>query len=126
MCRVYKKTKCLRAFDRRPPPSREIHQVSMDDANNHGGSLSSSTVQQQQVVQQNMEALGSSSRGAIGTTIGSSPESSSSGGDNNNDGDGGQGSHVTGEAGQMDLDDEALLDWEQIDWFLAKHDFTNE
>ncbi|XP_028795557.1 NAC domain-containing protein 90-like isoform X2 [Neltuma alba] len=102
LCRVYKKSKCLRAFDRRPPPMREM------DANE--GSSSATFHQQVQ-----NPASGSSSR-PIGTA--SSPESSSSG-------DHGQASH-SGEAttGQMDLEDEPLLDWEQIDWFLAKHDST--
>ncbi|KAI9076375.1 hypothetical protein K1719_028477 [Acacia pycnantha] len=113
VCRVYKKSKCLRAFDRRPPPRREI----IMDAS--GGS--NSTSQQQQQVQ-NPDATGSSSIGAIG--IASSPDESSSlsGGDHHGGG-GGQASQSGEAVGQMELDDE-LLDWEQVDWFLAKHDST--
>ncbi|KAI9090577.1 hypothetical protein K1719_028430 [Acacia pycnantha] len=39
-------------------------------------------------------------------------------------GGGGQASQSGEAMGQMELDDEPLLDWEQVDWFLAKHDST--
>lgn len=102
LCRVYKKSKCLRAFDRRPsPPNRRVDIIT--------GSSSSNPHQDDEPAQ---SQKGSSSsyvqvmeeRSVI---ITSSPESSPSQ-------DGGE-----GEAAQMEIDKEPLLDWEQVDWFLG-------
>lgn len=102
LCRVYKKSKCLRAFDRRPsPPIRRVDIIT--------GSSSSNPHQDDEPAQ---SQKGSSSsyvqvmeeRSVI---ITSSPESSPSQ-------DGGE-----GEAAQMQIDNEPLLDWEQVDWFLG-------
>ncbi|XP_061366767.1 NAC domain-containing protein 90-like [Gastrolobium bilobum] len=90
LCRVYKKLKCLRAFDRRPPPRRDTCTASYPNVKNVG----------------DQHQKGSTSHAT------SSPESSSSG-------DHGQPSHGGGEASQMELDNEPLLDWEQVDWFLG-------
>lgn len=92
---MYKKSKCLRAFDRRPLPRRvtpcvQKAQEQMNSTCDHD-------------VQVLME---------ISPT--SSPECSSSI-------DHGQPSHEVGESSQMDInvDYEPLLDWEQVDWFLG-------
>ncbi|KAI9090677.1 hypothetical protein K1719_028530 [Acacia pycnantha] len=82
---------------------------------------SSSTSQQQQEVQ-NPDASGSSSMGTIG--IASSPDESSSSGGDHHGGGGGQASQSGEAEGQMELVYEPLLDWEQVDWFLANHDST--
>ncbi|KAK7337263.1 hypothetical protein VNO77_17828 [Canavalia gladiata] len=90
LCRVYKKSKCLRAFDRRPAPRRDVVSYPRVEDADHNNNL-------HKVVARS------------GT---SSAESSSSG-------DHGQPSHGE-EANQMDVDNEAtLLDWEKVDWFLG-------
>ncbi|KAK7284838.1 hypothetical protein RJT34_19591 [Clitoria ternatea] len=93
LCRVYKKSKCLRAFDRRPAPRRV--------ALNYPAGVEDAGEEQQQKVScdchnNQME-------------IASSPESSSSG----------QPSHGEESGTQMDVDYDPLLDWEKVDWFLG-------
>ncbi|KAI4348941.1 hypothetical protein L6164_009601 [Bauhinia variegata] len=99
LCRVYKKLKCLRAFDRRPPPRKDYPSGSTHHQKDE--ELGSTSHQNNPNDQEAQRAASSSS------------ESSSSG-------DGGQPSHG-GEGSQMDFDAEPLLDWEQVDLFLRDH-----
>lgn len=95
LCRVYKKSKCLRAFDRRPPPRRVTTHV--QNAQEH---QKDSTCEHDVQISMDISAT-------------NSPESSSSI-------DHVQPSQEVGEASQMDIADyDALLDWEQVDWFLG-------
>ena len=91
---MYKKSKCLRAFDRRPPPRRD---TCPNVQNAHQEKEKGSTSYDHLNTPQMMERSG----------VASSPESSCSE-------DHGQCSH----SGQMDVEHEPLLDWEQVDWFL--------
>ena len=92
---MYKKSKCLRAFDRRPQPRRATTHV--QNAQEH---QKDSTCEHDVQISMDISAT-------------NSPESSSSI-------DHIQPSQEVGEASQMDIADyDALLDWEQVDWFLG-------
>ncbi|CAJ1884873.1 unnamed protein product [Sphenostylis stenocarpa] len=104
LCRVYKKSKCLRAFDRRPAPRRDTVRYS-----------SAQNGEEQQ--------RGSASRSydyhhhhhqIVGRSATSSPESSSSG-----DLDHDQPPLHGEEATQMDGGNDPFLDWENVDLFLG-------
>ncbi|PSR98524.1 NAC domain-containing protein [Actinidia chinensis var. chinensis] len=88
LCRVYKKSKCLRAFDRRP--SAESSMVQQD----HHGDDDGATTSHQNHPQ---------------VEITSSPESSSSGDHDNPP-------QIIGSS-DMDVDSEPMWDWEQLNWF---------
>ncbi|XP_050910357.1 NAC domain-containing protein 90 isoform X5 [Lathyrus oleraceus] len=96
LSRVYKKSKCLRAFDRRPPPRRVTPCV--QNVQEH--KMNSTCDHDVQVL--------------LDISPTSSPECSCSV-------DHGQPSHEVGEGSQMDtnVDYEPLFDWEQVDWFLG-------
>lgn len=110
LCRVYKKSKCLRAFDRRPPPRRDTARYHPradhhQDHNKKGSRPYDHHHDNDQMVER---------RSAT-----SSPAESSSSGEHGqllpslHDGE-------LAEATQMDVvDNEPLLDWEQVDWFLG-------
>ncbi|KAK9985870.1 hypothetical protein SO802_030821 [Lithocarpus litseifolius] len=90
LCRVYKKSKCLRAFDRRPPAV-----------------IVSEPAAQQ--VPQSDEATPSRLNPSLTERI-SSPDSSSSG-------DQGQLSQPGESTGNMAVDNETFWDFEQLNWF---------
>ncbi|XP_027353285.1 NAC domain-containing protein 90-like [Abrus precatorius] len=91
LCRVYKKSKCLRAFDRRPPPRRDAVSYPFVQEAQRGSTSCDHHHNLPQMVERSST---------------SSPESSSSG------------DHAQPSL-QMDVDNEALLDWEKVDWFLG-------
>ncbi|KAK2364414.1 hypothetical protein P8452_67378 [Trifolium repens] len=97
LCRVYKKSKCLRAFDRRPAPRRVTPLV--QNAQEH---------QKDSICDHDVQML-------MRISATSSPESCSSI-DNHH----GQPSQEVGEASQMDINGnyQPLLDWESVNWFL--------
>ncbi|MED6206924.1 hypothetical protein PIB30_031150 [Stylosanthes scabra] len=96
LCRVYKKTKCLRAFDRRPPPrSRDTYPPNQNNAS------STSSFDHHHYTNQTVER----SSGAA-----SSPESSCSE------------EHQTEDV--ENANSEPFLDWEKIDWFLGSSSTT--
>ena len=100
LCRIYKKSKCLRAFDRRPPPRREPGGPCIQQSQGGEGNFTS-TSNQSPITTPKVER-------------GSSPESSSSGDANHGlQPGGGEGSS----SHQMDVD--GAFDWEFVDWFLA-------
>ncbi|XP_052729154.1 NAC domain-containing protein 90 isoform X2 [Vigna angularis] len=102
LCRVYKKSKCLRAFDRRPPPRRNTtrHSIAENGEEQEKGSISTCyDYHQHQMLERSATC---------------SPESSSSG-----DLDHDQPT-LHGEGGtQMDVDNDPFLDWEKVDLFLG-------
>ncbi|CAL0326729.1 unnamed protein product [Lupinus luteus] len=102
LCRVYKKSKCLRAFDRRPSPRRDTSNVQNVQHQHQMASTSYDQNPPQMVLETE-----------TGATIARSPDESSSSEDH------GQPSHV-GESSQMEVNiNEPLLNWEQVDWFLG-------
>ncbi|OIW11364.1 hypothetical protein TanjilG_19620 [Lupinus angustifolius] len=103
LCRVYKKSKCLRSFDRRPSPRRNTYNVQ----NVQDQHQIASTCYDHNTPQMVLET-------ETGATIARSPDESSSSEDH------GQPSHIVGESSQMEVDiNEPLLNWEQVDWFLG-------
>ncbi|KAE9585371.1 hypothetical protein Lalb_Chr25g0288231 [Lupinus albus] len=104
LSRVYKKSKCLRAFDRRPSsPRRDTFNVQ----NVQDQHQMASTCYDHNTPQMVLETE------ITGATIARSPDESSSSEDH------GQPSHA-GESTQMEVDiNEPLLNWEQVDWFLG-------
>jgi hypothetical protein len=94
---VYKKSKCLRAFDRRPAPRRVTPLV--QNAQEH---------QKDSICDHDVQML-------MRISATSSPESCSSI-DNHH----GQPSQEVGEASQMDINGnyQPLFDWESVNWFL--------
>ncbi|TKY61965.1 NAC domain-containing protein 90 [Spatholobus suberectus] len=96
LCRVYKKSKCLRAFDRRPPPRRN-YSGAQNAEEQQGGSTSYD--------------YHHNPRQMVERSATSSPESSSSGDHDQ---------HPHGEeATQMEVDNNPFLDWEKVDLFLG-------
>ncbi|KAK7396710.1 hypothetical protein VNO78_17868 [Psophocarpus tetragonolobus] len=95
LCRVYKKSKCLRAFDRRPAARREVGRYS-----------GSENGEEQQ--------KGSTSyHGMVERSATCSPESSSSGDHDQPP------LHAEEATTQMDVDNDPFLDWEKVDLFLG-------
>lgn len=103
---MYKKSKCLRSFDRRPPPRRESGATGGSGMNMNPAGIERAEPESKE----GLTSTTSSYHPQVVERIASSPESSSSG-------DQAQASRQR----QMDLDDEPLLDWEQVDWFLWDH-----
>jgi len=104
LCRVYKKSKCLRAFDRRPPPKRNTasYSIAQNGEEQQKGSTSTNfDYHQHQILERSATC---------------SPESSSSG-DLDHDHD--QPSLHGEGASQMDVDNDPFLDWEKLDLFLG-------
>lgn len=89
LCRVYKTSKCLRAFDRRPPPRRDV-----------GGY---SGAQNNDEEQQKGSTSYDNPHHTVERSATSSPETSSNG----------------EESTQMDVDNDPFLDWEKVDLFLG-------
>ncbi|KAJ7976157.1 putative NAC domain-containing protein [Quillaja saponaria] len=101
LCRVYKNSKCFRAFDRRPPQGEEAGSIGTQQS--HQGVVGSTSTSQPNppIVEK--------------VNIASSHESS-------NSGDQGHPYHDAGEGNNIDADlDEPILDWEQMDWFFGMH-----
>ncbi|KAF7818812.1 NAC domain-containing protein 90 [Senna tora] len=109
LCRVYKKSKCLRAFDRRPPPRRETGGSNKKNMNiiipekGENKDKASASTSSTSIAMSRTSSYGQSER--VEMSRGSSGEMSWS----------------SGEEGQarMELEEEPLLDWEQVDWFLG-------
>ncbi|ESW34919.1 hypothetical protein PHAVU_001G192000 [Phaseolus vulgaris] len=102
LCRVYKKSKCLRAFDRRPPARRNKvrYFTGQSGEEQEKGSISTSFDDHKHQMLERSATC--------------SPESSSSG-----DLDHDQPLlHGQGET-QMDVDKDPFLDWEKVDLFLG-------
>ncbi|GAV72893.1 NAM domain-containing protein [Cephalotus follicularis] len=97
LCRVYKKSKCLRAFDRRPPPEVIIGDDWPKAQPTHGEKATTS--------RQNPKRSSSS------------PESSSSSGEHGADGHSSQNGDSNNMA--MAVDSATCWDLEQLNWFLG-------
>ncbi|KAG4916484.1 hypothetical protein JHK82_054134 [Glycine max] len=101
LCRVYKKSKCLTAFDRRPPPRRDTESYS-----------GAQNVEEQQ---KGSTSYDDYHHKMVERSATCSPAESSSSGDHDQPPLHGE------EATQMDVDnnDDPFLDWEKVDMFLG-------
>ncbi|KAI4300510.1 hypothetical protein L6164_033880 [Bauhinia variegata] len=90
LCRVYKKSKCVRAFDRRPPPRKDYPRGSGSTTHREGSTSYPNN--------NNEDAQRASSSESLSS------------------GEHGQPSHSS----QIDIErNEPLLDWDHLDWFLG-------
>ncbi|KAL0374839.1 UNVERIFIED_CONTAM: NAC domain-containing protein 90 [Sesamum radiatum] len=96
LCRIYKTSKCLRTFDRRPPPASTAVHLQHDE----GAAESTSNVDQRIVLPEITDrSLDSSSSGDQITVINPSQSVEMTSGN------------------YQDLGSEFFLDWEQLSWF---------